>query len=498
MSLREKISELSWLCQEEPNQLEALAVLRETFPLVPHFDETTFIPGYAVRRILQSQEILALDEASRWRMADWASEAMADYMGAAADDKRHPSRTALGQSLTTAGLTLRALALLRNSLAELRKSEPGEERIFRLIYLAGEEAEAISKWLKEETAVVLNGCVAAEEWVEEALSAENANWNLKMLHEAGIRPPRATTRALDRVRLQSFCLWDAIMEREFSEGLGADLMKNTQIGELFIRTVPGNEPEFIPENSERLRGYVASILANLRRERFRNAEPTVPLERENKDGDEFEADSEQKHHDWLLDGMSLSRQAPIVEGVQGVAEMFRQDHPELIRTFELCFVEWPTLRIKAMAQELGVDRATVGRRKRAIRDYFERHLADEGFNLDHYKRYTKSQRLENLYQLLERYWVGTAAPRHADRRLYMREAIKAIWEKKPKLFDLLDEAYLTPELSRAELAKEHNISTEAMTARLHAAKSRLAERVNEMVSREAGKSREAAAREGRV
>jgi DNA-directed RNA polymerase specialized sigma24 family protein len=480
MMLKPGIDQLSALCQQPSGRPEAFEVFYSLFPLVPHAKDDIFLPAYTVRRILQMQEFLDLDPAARLRLADWASEAVLNYIAEAANQPEHAVRTRLYEKLSQAKLDFGVLPALRLATESLREINPLSDLAFRLIYLAGEEAATVADCMNSDPESVTESTLTAEAWIEGQLRAENPLWTIKKLGDMGIRPPGTTTRILDEVRNKNAHIWAAISSPAFLQSLPKSVRESSLISEVILRTERG--PARVPEDTERLRRYIGTIVFNLQRERLRNSGREQALEQQTEDGQTLDASAQDTHDDWLLQSLIISRQDKIVEAYRRVYEMFRVDRSDLMETFQLCFIEGRSNR--EAAEAMGIDVATVVRRKRAIQEYFETHLASEGLDTGHYRSPLRSKRLENLFQLIEAFLSRKDWPtRRPDRRVFMLESLAEMSESEPRFFAVLEESYLNDDLPVSELAARRTISTNQYRELQKEAKLHLAQLVNRMTEK---------------
>ena len=500
------IEKLAKLAGSDRNRNSAILALQDLFPNVPHVKDDIFFPTYSVRRILQSKELTGVEEAVDWRLAEWVTEAALVYIGKLAESPSSNASMALAKPLVDAGLGLRAALLLSELLADVREADAIQEKIFRLIYFAGKDVNDTVVWLLKTynsfrssclkdtggdddlealidagRTLTANACRSVEELIEIELAAENPEWDLKKLHNSGIRPPGSTTRILDGIRAGNFRMWHAITNPDFyDKQIPKSERESSRMSQLILNTAK-THPN-VPENTERLKAYVLRSLSNLRIRQIVDQPKHDPLEKMDEDGAPVDGTARMIRAEWLWEELMVIRQGNFVEKFHRVETMFQQDHPELVRTYEVCLIDERTASktIGSQALVLNVDGSTIKRRLIVIREYFARQLREEGLDVGHYERRLLSDKFENLYQLVENRIQGALGAKVGEgRRLLLTEAIQALSQDQPESFDLLKERYLDDQRP-IEIARKRTLETAELKDRLQLIQENLAQRMKQI------------------
>jgi len=445
---------------------------------VDHVDDKTFLPGFVVRKILQMDQLKTGNESARMRLADWASAEMVDYL--ISPIERH--RRALQTILNRLDLGLSVLTGLHRALHQCASED---SLVFRLIYFPSCDPQEVGRWLTLTLDDVAERCLAVENAIVEIVRDENPEFQLKHLHEIGIRPAGTTTRILDEVRLGRMRLWDAIANEAFLQRFPKGLRETSIINEVIISTA--NADIDVPENSERLAGYVGRIIHRLLAKRRAIDARYLPLLDRNSEGDRFAWDERKDQRPLLVNfekEVERPRQQDMAAAMRRVLATFQQDHRDLMKTFELCYQQG--LTVEQAAEELGVDRSTVGRREARIQEYFEAHLKAEGLDLGHYENRPRADRMENLYQLVEPLLRGKLKlpRRYGGYRAEMVKALEILEQSDVSTYEIIKESYLENGSKRSQLAQSKGIATKEYSLLQTNAKARLAKAMRDMVLRQ--------------
>jgi DNA-directed RNA polymerase specialized sigma24 family protein len=465
--LEEQLNRIAELAEDPGAREAACRHLEAAFALVPQTETKDFLPTYALRWTIQHRMLQDISVQARIRVLDWASEAMVAWLAQSDTDLNHPKRDRLNSAVPR-----RFYRALHRSLQYLQEADPRQELIFRLIQVAGYSAHEVAQMLGESPVAIEGLFIGAQAQISIALEEEQ--WSLELLDKADIRPPSEVTRLLENAREQNSGLWPALISPKIHDKLrqtarqvvgtiDADSILHESLLKLAMK---GGT---IPENSDRLRAYIAVVMKRLALDRYRKAGKTEQIE----DQDELDR--------MLNTFMSRPHDRGGIEaGITRVLEQMRRDEPYLFRTVEVLMS--PGLGSMAdQAEALSVSLATLKRWKRKIREYFSRALQAEGFEVKRYEEFSPQQRQENLYQLIDQILMQKLnLPKGGNYRSELAAALDQLKLSNDSIYDILYRAYLGPSVRPKELARILGITTKDLNELRADAKLKLAKKVAEI------------------
>lgn len=459
---QENLGEVARLLAKEEGREMARPLLEAALAEVEH--RGNFLPTYAVRRVIQAPDFRRLGREERVRLMDWTTDTLIAWLGQLAFNPEHPKRQLVPDNVTAV-----FYSSLHRVLVEWRESVPEQEKLWRILQVAGCATDELSELMGQSPESVEQCWLDAQAAIEVILEED---WPKGMLAKAGMNPPGDVTHSLEEIDLGHGRLWEiAAVPRAQQIAKQQALRYMPWAAESLMQDawmkLSLAENQRIPENSERLAALVGKVIQRLASDRFRKEA-------------RFQIAHEDVAFDRWIDEVLLKQGgkfnprhlAEEEEAIAVATANLVRDQPELARVMEFWIESgWSDA---GLAGRLGISVATLGRRKRDIREHFRRQLAELGVEFGYL---SKAKRLLNLYQVLETMLAEFQLPGGRGYQHVMEEVLKEMRQDDAATFAVLERSYLGQKVNPTEIAEELGVTTKELEETKRTARRELCRRI---------------------